>query len=242
MYEHIARLKRTRNKTVYPEGIVTIDGFLGERDCRIALEELEVAVWRPSMVYVQHDDGQYRDIFSPLRVSETAQQRWFSDPMQRILDRVERRLGRLFGVEPAYLESWQATTYPFRGKFYYHLDAGYWEGHHAGDRILTFLLYLTTPARGGGTHFRALDTYVEARAGRLLVWDNLFPDGGANHRMIHSSVPLLGGKKTTLITWQRQERYRSWQEQGQGHAPEQSPVPRRRRSGSSPTSARASGR
>jgi hypothetical protein len=57
------------------------------------------------------------------------------------------------------------------------LDAGYWDDHYAGDRILTFLLYLRTSLKGGGTYFRALDTYVDARAGRLLVWENLFPNG-----------------------------------------------------------------
>jgi prolyl 4-hydroxylase len=172
------------------------------------LDELEIAIWSPSLVYVKHEDGMYRDIASSLRVSETAQERWFSRPAQQMLRRAEQKLHTLFAVRSGDLETWQATTYPLGGQFYYHLDAGYWEDHHAGDRILTFLLYLTTPAKGGGTHFRALDVYVEAKAGRLLVWDNLFPDGGANHRMIHSSVPLLRGKKTTLISWQRQRRYR----------------------------------
>jgi prolyl 4-hydroxylase len=190
------------------ETIRVIDGFLTPDECARALDELEIAIWNPSLVYVKHGDGVYRDIFSPLRVSETAQERWFSAPMHAILRRTERRLQAMFGVAPAELESWQATTYPRGGTFYYHLDAGYWDGHHAGDRILTFLLYLTTPIKGGGTHFRALDVEVEAKAGRLLVWDNLFPDGRCNHRMIHSSVPLLQGKKTTLISWQRQKRYR----------------------------------
>jgi prolyl 4-hydroxylase len=196
---------------VIRDGIRVIDRFLTPAECSLALDELECAVWRPSLVYVKHDDGIYRDIMSPLRVSETAQQRWFSDPLQRMLKGAERRLEKLFCIDASHLESWQATTYPHRGTFYYHLDAGYWEGHHAGDRILTFLLYLTTPLKGGGTHFRALDVHVEAKAGRLLVWDNLFGNGACNYGMIHSSVPLLKGKKTTLITWQRQRRYRPWQ-------------------------------
>ena len=84
------------------------------------------------------------------------------------------------------------------GKFDYHLDVGYWGTHYAGERILTFLLYLNTPLKGGGTHFRALDVNVESKAGRLLVWDNLFPNGNSNHRMIHSATPLLKGKRLPL--------------------------------------------
>lgn len=193
------------------DDMVAIDGFLTEAECELALDELELAVWQPSMVYVRHDDGIYRDIMSPLRVSETAQQRWFGDPLKQLLERVEERIHDLFEVDPADLETWQATTYPYGGTFYYHLDAGYWDGHYAGDRILTFLVYLTTPRRGGGTRFRALDVDVPAKAGRLLVWNNLFPHGGADYTKIHSSMPLKLGAKTTLITWQRQKRYRTWQ-------------------------------
>lgn len=184
------------------------DGFLTPAECRRARDELQLALWQPSLVYVKQGDGVYRDIASPLRVSQTAQERWFTTPLSALLRDIEGRLTNMFGVDGADLETWQATTYPRGGTFYYHLDAGYWDGHHAGDRILTFLLYLTTPRAGGGTHFRALDVLVPAKAGRLLVWDNLFPDGTCNHRMIHSSVPLDAGEKTTLISWQRQRRYR----------------------------------
>lgn len=205
--EYLERLSGRGRVSFIGQGLATVDGFLTEAECSTALEELEVAAWQPSLVYTKHDDGIYRDVSSPLRVSETAQQRWFPPKLEALILRVERRLEKVFGIDRAHLETWQATTYPRRGQFYYHLDAGYWEGHHAGDRILTFLVYLTTPERGGGTHFRALDRHVEARAGRLLVWNNLFPEGSCDHRMIHSSAPLLKGKKTTLITWQRQRRY-----------------------------------
>lgn len=189
--------------------IFFIDGFLSEAECSSILEELEVAPWQPSLTYRKQTDGAYRNELSPLRVSETAYQDLFTAKLKAMLRRVEKRLQKLVDFDPAHLEYWQATNYPGKGEFYYHLDSGYWDDHYAGDRILTFLLYLNTPLKGGGTHFRALDVYVEARAGRLLVWDNLFPNGDCNHRMIHSSVPLLRGKKTTLVTWQRQKKFRT---------------------------------
>jgi hypothetical protein len=127
--------------------------------------------------YQRQADGSYLNRLTLFRVSGTAHEEWFSSELKAILRRVEKRLHRLFGADPAHLESWQATNYCRQGKFDYHLDAGYWDDHYAGDRILTFLLYLRTSLKGGGTYFRALDTYVDARAGRLLVWENLFPNG-----------------------------------------------------------------
>ena len=188
--------------------ILLIDDFLSGEECNLILEELDFAVWRPSLTYMLQDDGTRRDVLSPFRVSETAQQKWFSDELQGVVTGIEARFETLFDLDVANLEYWQATNYPDNGSFYYHLDAGYWEAHYAADRVLTLLLYLTTPRKGGGTHFRALDIHVEAKAGRLLVWNNLFPNGNCNHRMIHSSVPLLKGNKTTLITWLRQKKFR----------------------------------
>ena len=149
-------------------------------------------------------------------MSETAHQKWFSGRLNRMLRQIETRLQKLFALEIANLEYWQATDYSRLGKFDYHLDAGYWGAHYAGERILTFLLYLNTPLKGGGTHFRALDVTVESKAGRLLVWDNLFPNGDCNHRMIHSATPVLSGKKTTLVTWQRQKKFRTYETRSRG--------------------------
>ena len=189
--------------------IFVIDDFLTPGECSNILKELEIAPWQPSLTYRKQIDGVYRNELSQLRVSETAHQDWFSAELRAMLRRIEKRLQKAVDLDIANLEHWQATNYPRKGKFYYHLDSGYWDGHYAGDRILTFLQYLNTPSKGGGTHFRALDLYVKAKAGRLLVWDNLFPNGDCNHKMIHSSLPLLSGKKTTLVTWQRQKKFRT---------------------------------
>jgi prolyl 4-hydroxylase len=185
-----------------------IDGFLSRAECRQLHEALAVVFWEPSLTYQRQRDGVYRNLLLPYRVSETAQQESFSDEANAIMGRIERRLEAIFDFRADHLEPWQLTRYPRHGKFDYHLDAGYWSDHYAGDRILTFILHLDTSLQGGGTHFRALDEYVEARSGRLLVWHNLFPTGECDYRMIHSSVPLLKGKKTTLVTWLRQRPFR----------------------------------
>lgn len=191
--------------------MVLIERFLSTEECQAILDELDFALWRPSLTYMLQGDGTRRDVLSPYRTSKTAQQKWFSDELQEMIGAVERRLEALFGLEVARLEYWQGTDYPPDGGFYYHLDSGYWETHYAGDRILTLLLYLTTPLQGGGTRFRALDIEVRAEAGMLLVWNNLFPNGNCNHRMIHSSIPLQAGRKTTLITWLRQKKFRVYE-------------------------------
>jgi prolyl 4-hydroxylase len=197
----------------YPEafaedGIVFIDDFLSQAECSAILDELNFALWQPSLTYQKQPNGSYVNVLTGFRLSSTAHQDWFSDDLTLMLKRIERKLRKHFGVDPANLEPWQATNYCRNGKFDYHLDSGYWTDHFAGERILTYLVYLTTPSKGGATQFRALDKSVPAKAGRLLVWNNLFANGDCNAKMIHSGMPVHGGRKTTLVTWQRQRQYR----------------------------------
>ena len=188
--------------------LVFIDGFLSQEECGRILDELQLALWLPSLTFQPQQDGTYRNVLTPFRVSETAHEEGFGRGLKALVRRLEKRLATLFDVDPTHLEPWQATDYPCYGKFDEHLDAGYWQGHHAGERVLTFLLYLNTPQKGGGTRFRALQHYVEARAGRLLAWNNLDANGLCNPAMIHSGTTVRQGKKTTLATWQRQRRFR----------------------------------
>jgi 2OG-Fe(II) oxygenase superfamily len=185
---------------------IYFEEFLSSEECCDIRRELKFTLWRPSLIRKKQEDGAYRNVLSvPFRLSETATQDWFSDRLRSKLAQVEDRLNELIEFHPKCLESWQATTYARNGYLNYHLDSGYWEDHPAGDRLLTILIYLTTPQTGGGTHFRALDISIKARAGRLVVWNNLLPHGGADHRMLHSGEPLVEGEKITLVTWVRQK-------------------------------------
>jgi prolyl 4-hydroxylase len=177
-------------------------------ECARILEELEFTLWRPSLTYAKQHSGAYENQLTEFRVSETAYQRWFNDELRELMSDIEGRLERLILATRDHLEEWQATRYAPGGHLAYHLDSGYWSDHWAAERVLTCVLYLDTATAGGGTDFRALDMHVEARAGRLLAWQNLLRTGGADHRMIHASMPLLEGKKTTLVTWQRQKKAR----------------------------------
>jgi prolyl 4-hydroxylase len=198
---------KVRREAVAEDSVVPIDGFLSDQECRDILEELKFAFWQPSLTYVLRADGRHFNAKSAARVSSTAHVDWFTNQLLQIVHGIEKRLQKHFGIDPAKLEPWQATEYSRNEKFDYHLDSGYWGDHPAGERTLTFLFYLTTPLKGGATRFRALDKSFDAKAGRLLVWNNLFANGNPNAKMIHSATPVLKGRKVTLVTWQRQRKW-----------------------------------
>jgi len=203
-----AKMLKLESRIMVTDEISYYDGFVSTSDCARILEELEAAFWQRSLTYTQQHNTTYKNTLTTFRVSQTAHQEWFGTQLNFILAQIDERLNALLGISPDHLEPWQATKYSVGGKFDYHHDAGYWADDDAGERMLTLLINLMTPKKGGGTHFRALDVYVEAKEGRLLVWNNLFPNGNCNYSMIHSSTPVERGKKVTLVTWERLRKIR----------------------------------
>lgn len=184
------------------------DGLLSKRTCSLILEELEITFWRPSSVVAKQQNGSLKDYYSASRVSETAHEEWFSPELRRELRRIETRIATMLDAVVARFEEWQAIRYRRGGRFDFHFDAGYWADEPAGEREKTVLIYLDTPGAGGGTRFRELNIQVDARAGRLLTWDNLLPSGERDPRMLHAGVPVTKGIKTVLVTWVRQRTVR----------------------------------
>lgn len=202
----MTRVAKAATPPAYADKLQWRDGFLTTAQCALVLEELEFAFWEPSGVsYFQRGRGP-RNGFSRRRVSETAQQRWFSKPIERLLARVDARLERVLPHFTSRREPWQATRYGRGGKFDYHLDSGHFRHEPAGERAHTVMIYLDRPRSGGSTHFCELELDIQPQPGRLVLWRNVARDRAhsLDREMLHSSRPVRAGHKTVLVTWVRQ--------------------------------------
>jgi prolyl 4-hydroxylase len=188
--------------------IVEVESFITKAECQALLGQLDNSVWTASSVIRYDADQPFNDVDDAMRSSLTANEEWFDSRLRKLLRFLETRIRERFGSGHRAFEPWQATRYKLNDHFNYHLDCGFWGNTKEGERSNTFLLYLDQPKRGGETHFRAFDRTVVPRAGKLLAWHNLLPGGGCNHAMIHAGLPVLAGRKTTLVTWER-KRFRS---------------------------------
>ncbi len=194
-----------------PEGrgkLLWVDDFLSPSECATVRAELRYALWRPSGVAVTASNGTLTTVTSPMRVSWSTDEYWFTPPLARLVRTLTRRLAPLVPRIGERAESWQATRYCAGGKFDYHYDAGHWRGERGGERAHTVLIYLDTPRKGGATCFSELEIEVKAQAGRLVVWKNLDRSGRLDRSMRHAGAPLAGGRKTVLVTWVRQRKCR----------------------------------
>lgn len=190
------------------EGIAVVDDFIAPSECGLMLQELEFTHWADSPVVKYIGDENSPAYFSHMRKSQTSGQIWFSDELNHALVVIEERLARLLACSRKHFEEWQATRYGKNDRFDYHVDGGNWERTIAGERKRTIILYLDTPLKGGETRFRALNRTIPARAGRMLVWNNLLPTGKCNFAMIHAGLPVEEGTKTVLVSWERERQLR----------------------------------
>ena len=185
-------------------GISVIDNFIKQDECNKILFRINNNAWKRSTIAFLDENNTIRSNKSGIRTSNTLFECDFCDSLTSIVLKVQDRLSNKFSIDPARLESWQITKYSYRQGFGPHLDGGLWRQQPGGERENTLLIYLMSPLDGGNTYFRALNLSLRPTQGRLVIWNNLLPNGKCNHAMIHSGEPVTKGMKIILHTWLRQ--------------------------------------
>jgi hypothetical protein len=195
------------------ERLIALDCFLGRAVCSRLLREMEKDRWRLSQTVKLSLQGTTKEVVTGARNSSTIVSGGWTPVAHSIVRQIEASLERKLGIRSHRLEEWQITRY-LKGEFYdFHLDCGCWGKDPAGERKRTIMIYLESPKEGGDTYFRALNLWVTPVRGRLVIWNNLLQNGNCNHAMIHAGLPVLRGRKTILVTWERERRYirmKSW--------------------------------
>ena len=173
--------------------------FLDSADCA-ALCGLIDAGSRPSTL--ADDQG-----IAQFRTSETCD----LDPDRPLVARVREQLSGLTGIPLANAEPPQGQRYAPGQEFKPHTDtfnpgsADYFLNcAEAGQRSWTAMLYLNRPEDGGATRFKAIGKTIQPETGKLILWNNLLPDGSPNPATLHQGMKVRRGTKYVLTQWYRQ--------------------------------------
>jgi prolyl 4-hydroxylase len=197
--DHIEALKAN--------GIIVVDNFLSISQCIAITDCINNSFWLNGRIAMQGSDLKYYETLTKLRTNKTYHECFFSVELRKKISQTKAKIHKISGIENEKFEPWQLSKYQKGDHFHFHLDCGSWKDHPSGEREKTVLLYLNSPIKGGETYFRGLNLLIKPIQGRLVIWDNLLPNGNCNHAMIHAGLPVKFGVKITLNTWIRQKKF-----------------------------------
>ncbi|XP_037071261.1 prolyl 4-hydroxylase subunit alpha-1-like [Pollicipes pollicipes] len=109
----------------------------------------------------------------------------------------------------------QIVNYGIGGHYNYHDDFLYKDATrhqfehtpdylNSGDRIATFMFYLSDVIRGGATAFPKLGVSVFPERGAAAFWYNLRRNGRGDVRALHGGCPVAYGAKWIANKWVRE--------------------------------------
>lgn len=142
----------------------------------------------------------------------TSQGVFFALDEYPLVGRLEQRLAALLGVPVNHGEGLQILHYLPGQEYEPHFD---WfdpeqPGYDAitaagGQRIASVVMYLNTPALGGGTAFPEIGLTVTARRGSAVY----FAYEGGDLASLHAGLPVRRGEKWIATKWLRERPYRT---------------------------------
>ncbi|XP_067650758.1 prolyl 4-hydroxylase subunit alpha-3-like isoform X1 [Haliotis asinina] len=154
--------------------------------------------------------------FTEARTSKVA---WLWDNHTHTVVRVSKRVADITGLKTDFRESatfaepFQVVNYGVGGHYAPHYDyyvnqdnvktsRGF--SQNSGDRMATFMFYLSDVEGGGATVFPELGIGVPPIKNAALFWYNFLRDGSPDPRTRHGGCPVLYGHKWVANKWIRE--------------------------------------
>ncbi|XP_054454629.1 prolyl 4-hydroxylase subunit alpha-1a [Anoplopoma fimbria] len=138
------------------------------------------------------------------RISKSA---WLGAFEHPVVDRINQRIEDITGLDVTTAEELQVANYGVGGQYEPHFDFGRkdepdaFEELGTGNRIATWLLYMSDVQAGGATVFTDVGAAIWPKKGTAVFWYNLYPSGEGDYRTRHAACPVLVGNKWVSNKW-----------------------------------------
>ncbi|KAL2778794.1 prolyl 4-hydroxylase subunit alpha-2 isoform 3 precursor [Daubentonia madagascariensis] len=136
------------------------------------------------------------------RVSKSS---WLEEDDDPVVARVNRRMQHITGLTVKTAELLQVANYGMGGQYEPHFDFSrrpFDSGLKTeGNRLATFLNYMSDVEAGGATVFPDLGAAIWPKKGTAVFWYNLLRSGEGDYRTRHAACPVLVGCKWVSNKW-----------------------------------------
>ncbi|XP_034041112.1 prolyl 4-hydroxylase subunit alpha-1-like [Thalassophryne amazonica] len=159
-----------------------------------------------------HDPQTGKLTTAQYRVSKSAWLTGYDDP---VVEKINQRIEDLTGLEMDTAEELQVANYGVGGQYEPHFDFGRKDEPDAfkelgtGNRIATWLFYMSDVPAGGGTVFPDVGAAVWPKKGTAVFWYNMLASGEGDYSTRHAACPVLVGNKWVSNKWIH-ERGQEW--------------------------------
>uniref|UniRef100_A0A2I3S2X9 Prolyl 4-hydroxylase subunit alpha-1 n=1 Tax=Pan troglodytes TaxID=9598 RepID=A0A2I3S2X9_PANTR len=132
---------------------------------------------------------------------------WLSGYENPVVSRINMRIQDLTGLDVSTAEELQVANYGVGGQYEPHFDFARKDEPDAfkelgtGNRIATWLFYMSDVSAGGATVFPEVGASVWPKKGTAVFWYNLFASGEGDYSTRHAACPVLVGNKWVSNKW-----------------------------------------
>ncbi|MDR7150361.1 prolyl 4-hydroxylase [Hydrogenophaga palleronii] len=182
--------------------VVVLGGVLSDEEC-----DALIAAARPRMarsLTVQTQTGG-----EELNPDRTSNGMFFNRGESELITRIEARIARLLNWPVDHGEGIQVLHYHPGAEYKPHYD--YFDPaepgtptilKRGGQRLATLVMYLSEPARGGGTTFPDVGLEVAPQRGNAVFFSYDRPQ--PTTRTLHGGAPVIEGEKWVATKWLRE--------------------------------------
>ncbi|XP_054165484.1 prolyl 4-hydroxylase subunit alpha-1-like [Oppia nitens] len=138
------------------------------------------------------------------RISKSA---WLTNREHPVVQRITQRISAITGLELSTAEELQVVNYGIGGHYEPHFDFARREEKDAfkslgtGNRIATWLNYMSNVEAGGATVFPHLGITLWPKKSTAAFWYNLHKSGDGDLLTRHAACPVLVGSKWVSNKW-----------------------------------------
>ena len=187
--------------------VILLGNVLSDEECDAIVEHCGSRYTR-STVTAEADGA------SVVHEGRTSEMAFIQRGEAEVAERIDRRLAAIAHWTPECSEPFQLQKYDKTQEYRPHYDwldpdsAGH-RSHLArgGQRLATFVLYLSDVAQGGGTVFPSLGLEIFPKKGNALWFLNTDSNHQPDAQTLHGGAPVVKGTKIIANKWLRQERY-----------------------------------